>query len=278
MDAMAAVIPAPMVPVRDPGLVGYLEPVRLRKTRRIVGAFIRGAGGRLLTTYTLDVGAREHVFWGQIWGALHLVPDAIRAGVPYWHIDNGWINPGRGEAHGYYRVTRNSPSPTFTRGTDPARAQAMGARFQPWRTDGSHVLICLPGANFGRPWGLKMEQYAAEIEGRVRLVTGRPIRVRPKQTDVPLARDLAGAWCVVTHSSNVAVDAVLAGVPAVVEPTAPTAPLGNVGLEWINNPHLSPLRGEWLASLCWQQFTPEEMREGLAWEALQAMHPPAARG
>jgi hypothetical protein len=257
-------------------LTGYLEPMRLLKSRRIIGSFARGAGGRAIPTGCLDLDAKDHAFCGQLWTAERLLPDCIRLGLPYWHLDNGWVRPGRGDAEGFYRVTRNGMTPAFIRRADPARAVAIGARLTPWRARGRHILLALPGEAFGKPWGLRMAPWAQDIHTRVRAVTDRPIRVRPKDTRRPLAADLAEAWCVVTHSSNVAVDAVLAGIPAIVEPTSPTAPLGNVGLEWIEQPHLSDLRGEWLASLMWQQFTPQEMRDGLAWEALGRLLPSRA--
>ena len=51
--------------------------------------------------------------------------------------------------------------------------------------------------------------------------TDRPIRCRVKMSykeavargGVPLSEDLKGAWALVTHSSNAAVEALLAGVP-----------------------------------------------------------------
>lgn len=255
----------------SPRLTGYLEPMRLRKSRRILGAFIAGAGGRLLSTQSFDYDAQDHVFYGQLWGAERLLPEAERAGCPYWHIDNGWISPGRGDLHGYYRVTRNGIAPAFLRGLDGGRAREAGAVLHPWRQGGGHVLLCLPGPNFGRPWGMDMAAWTADALERVRAATDRPVMVRGKDADRPLHVDLAGAWCIVTHSSNVAVDAVLAGIPAIVEPTSPTAPLGNVGMEWIESPRLSDLREEWLASLCWQQFTPAEMRSGFAWATLERL-------
>ncbi len=133
------------------------------------------------------------------------------------------------------------------------------------------MLIAHPGPFFGRPWGLDMEEWSTTILGRVRALTGREVRVRTKETEWPIARDLAGCWALVTHSSNAAVDAVLAGVPAICEATCPTAPLGNVGLEWLGAPVLAD-RGPWLRSLMAQQFTLEEFRLGRAWEALNRMH------
>lgn len=246
----------------------YIEPLRIRKWRRIVGSFARGIPGSKLLTSTFDDDASCNVVYGQIWSALHLIPDAIRSGKPYFHLDNGWVRPGKGERDGYYRVTRNGCTPIFLPGADPSRAAALNTTLRPWRPDGGHILICMPGPNFGRAWGLDMNPWIASIEDRVRSLTNRRVVVRPKLAENSLARDLAGAWCVVTHSSNVSVEAVIAGIPAIVEETSPTAPLGNVGLGWMRDPYLSPLRGEWLSSLAWQQFTTSQMESGEAWDCL----------
>jgi hypothetical protein len=75
--------------------------------------------------------------------------------------------------------------------------------------------------------------------------------------------DLTDAWALVTHSSNVAVDAVLCGVPVFVAPTSPAAPVANLDLKTMKAP-LMPQRGAWLASLLAQQFTLDEIRSGFA--------------
>jgi hypothetical protein len=84
----------------------------------------------------------------------------------------------------------------------------------------------------------------------------------------PLADDLRNCWALVTHSSNVAVDAVLMGIPVFVAPTCPAAPVGNLDLAKLETPDM-PDRARWFDSLMAQQFTVDEMRSGLAKEYLQ---------
>jgi hypothetical protein len=89
----------------------------------------------------------------------------------------------------------------------------------------------------------------------------------------PLAEDFTDCWAVVTHSSNIATDAVLGGLPAFVEKTAPTAPLGNLSLRNLDHPTLASRReiDAWWSSLMCQQFTLAEMRSGLAHSYLSAV-------
>ena len=84
----------------------------------------------------------------------------------------------------------------------------------------------------------------------------------------PLATDLEDAWCVVTHSSTAAVEAVIAGVPVFVEPTCAAAPVGRTDLD-IENP-VYPEREPWVAALARRQWSREEVSSGKAWAHVSA--------
>ena len=103
------------------------------------------------------------------------------------------------------------------------------------------------------------------IRRRVEAETDRPVRVREKKAREtrPLEADLEDAWCLVTHSSTAAVEAVIAGVPVFCEPTCAAAPVGRTDLD-IENP-VRPEREAWLAALAWRQFSRDEVSSGMAW-------------
>ena len=83
---------------------------------------------------------------------------------------------------------------------------------------------------------------------------------------VPLAEALRGVDLVVTLNSNSAVDAVLAGVPAVA--TDPGSMAWDVtsrtvrDLPWVGD------REPWAHALAWCQWLPEELESGAFWEHL----------
>jgi hypothetical protein len=165
-----------------------------------------------------------------------------------------------------------------------------GARFRqhfsltPWRAGGDYVLIAgqvpgdmaLAGRDLG-PWYAG----AAQAAGRT---YGLPVRFRPhpeaarlgrRSPAVPgaataggtLAEALAGAAVLLTFSSNTAVDAVVAGVPAV------TADQGSMA--WAVAAHtvgdrITPDREAWAARLAWCQWSLDEIRDGRAWEVVGA--------
>jgi hypothetical protein len=120
---------------------------------------------------------------------------------------------------------------------------------------------------FGRAIGLDVPGWIATIEARLRAATDRPILIRPKYSATPLAGDLRDAWALVTHSSNVAVDAVLAGIPVFVAPTSPAASVGRSDLD-IEHPRIGD-RDAWWTSLMCQQFTLSEMADGTAWRLMR---------
>lgn len=207
------------------------------------------------------------VIWGQLWQALVAIPRAIERNRPFWHLDNGWVKPGRGN-HGpdsYYRMTYRGMIPAFLTDAPPSRIKAA---MMPWRADGRHVLIAMPGREFGQAIGLDMVPWIESIVAHVRQHTDRPIVVRDRLSKTPLDADMRNCWALVTHSSNVAVDAVLMGVPVFVAPTNPAAPVGNLDLAQMETPQM-PDRTRWFDSLMAQQFTVDEMRSGLAREYLQ---------
>lgn len=244
-----------------------VTPERAKKTTMIMQALAKGCPGehRIITG---EPPADEHPFvvWGQEWLTLRIVPEAVRQGRPWWGIDNGYWAPARGTARGYYRLTYRSMSPVLLPLSADLRAPQR-ILLRPWRQDGSIVVLAMPGIHFGLALGLDVAGWSERIEARVRAATQRPVIVRRRDSKVPLAQHLRSAWALVTHSSNVAVDAAIAGVPVFVEPTSAAAPIGRLDLN-LESP-LRPGRSHWLRSLSSQHFTLDEMASGLAWHWME---------
>jgi len=239
-----------------------ITPEREQKTRMLMEALAAGMGRQGCRVMVGEPPDDEHTFvvWGQEWLTLRIVPEAYRRGRPFWTIDNGYWQPGRGTGRGYYRFCYRGMSPVLLPKTPDLRRPAV--TLTPWRENGRHVLLAMPGLQFGLALGIDVTGWTETIKERIRRHTDRPIYVRPRDSRVPLAQDLAGAWCCVTHSSNVAVDAVIAGIPVFVAPTSAAAPVGRTDLEIEDA--VTPLRKLWLRSLASQHFTVSEMRAGVA--------------
>jgi hypothetical protein len=145
---------------------------------------------------------------------------------------------------------------------------------KPWRepSDGP-VLIAGQVPNDASLRGLDIERWCVQVSHRLRM-KGIPsvIRWHPKALGTPptmvsLDDALHGARWLVTFSSNSAVDAVLAGVPAV------TCDRGSMA--WAVTGHDPtgappiPDRTQWAHDLAYTQWNPDEIASGEAWAHLE---------
>lgn len=250
-----------------------VTPERTEKTGRLMEALGNSWPSSVIRTGWPPDNGETFVVWGQRFTAEEIVPAAVAQRRPFFHIDNGYWMSAKGHTFGYYRMTYRGLAPILLADVPKTpRRWLAGHGLAPWRARraGRHILLAMPGPAYGAIMGLDMRAWSADIQNRLLRVTDRPIRLRFKDARRPISADLADAWALVTHSSNASVDAVRAGVPAFVEPTAPTAPLGNLDLCDIENPAM-PDREHWWASLLAQQFTLDEMRIGVAHAHMMAV-------
>lgn len=150
---------------------------------------------------------------------------------------------------------------------------------QPWKEGGEYALVVgqvagdasLRGKNLV-PWYAQM---AALLGDQGHHVVFRPhprghsgrMKIKGAETRTgDLAEALAGAKFVVTFNSNTGVDAVVAGVPAIVMDEGGMAyPVAGHRLGEI----VRPEREAWAHRLAWCQWRLDEMRSGEAWEVVR---------
>jgi len=75
---------------------------REMKTRRIMAALEQGSGGHGKLILGAPPAGEPFVVWGQRWLSEAIVPPAVRSGVDWWHVDNGFYWPANGRPTGYY--------------------------------------------------------------------------------------------------------------------------------------------------------------------------------
>lgn len=110
---------------------------------------------------------------------------------------------------------------------------------------------------------------------------GKRVVYRPKPNDLtaqpipgvildrrPISEALENCWAWVTHHSNSAVDALLAGVPVHCE--TGVASHFSVHLDSLADPELRDGREQFLYDVAWLQWTLEEMRSGEAWKHIRS--------
>lgn len=237
---------------------------------RVISAFARGTGCRL--AYAEDeIEAGEElgdipVVWGVLRESDRILARARQQRIHYYYIDHAYFDRGHGNS---YRITRNGYEANRVRKAPMDRLEKLGIAQEPWRKAGRSIVVCPPTAFFAAAHDC--EDWLEETLAQMSIETDRPIVIRekPRQGEpfVPLAEALRDAHALVTHSSNVAIEAVCLGTPVFVSPSSAAAPVGQTDLGLIETPRY-PKRSGWLAHLAYSQFTLDEFASGEAWKIM----------
>lgn len=212
--------------------------------------------------------------YGCLRGLKPTLDQAIAEGRTWYYADNSYFRrAGRDVERGYFRVTRNALQHDGRGKADSSRWKALGLTIAPWRASGNHVLVCPPDAAYGALWGLDHRAWLRDALAQLRAATDRPIIVRDRSlagsTAQPFVEALQDCWALVTHQSNAAVEALLAGVPVFVTGKSAAACMGKSDLSEIEEPAMPRDRRRWASVLAANQWTLSEMRSGTCWRDLQ---------
>ena len=224
----------------------------------IVQCFCEGVNGQFVRHATSEYEGGDIVVWGLLRGGRELRRKCAEAGNTYYAIDHAYIGRER-----YFRITRSGFQQTEIFERPPDRWKALSDRYgidvKPWKQAGRYVLLALSSHMNDEYFGVT--GWEGMITQQLRMYTDRKIVVRPKGCHDRLQDQLKEAWCVVTHTSMVAVDAVLAGVPVFVTGPSIARPMGLTDLSKIESP-VYPERRQWMNSLAYAQFDTRDMKAG----------------
>jgi hypothetical protein len=246
-----------------PRLVTYGcgSPVRLP----MMEALAKGSGSdRYLPEPDPQYQGGHSIVWGLIRGAPQVMQQTRAAGFDFYQVDNAYF--GRNQL---YRVTRNALQLTQMGDREPTRFEAtfraLGLTLRPWqRQRNGPIVICLSTPFLFTLYGMEIQRWTDEVVARIRQKTDRPIHIRGKDDTVPIDQMIADAWCVVTHVSASALDALRLGIPTVTTGDCAATPLATP-LDEIDNPRMPDGRERLFATLAYGQFTVQEMQSGVAW-------------
>lgn len=247
----------------------YRSPLKAN-ARRVLAAFISGwPGAQLIPVGTPGWSSDRRapaLFYGVDQSTRGMFALCRERARPFLYLDNGYLR-GRWTGGPYFRITANAAQHSGVGESDGRRLAALEFHVEPWRVAGSHVLVALQSDAWYRRHGYGPADFRSRIEDSIRAVTDRPLVMREKPARPgdgrPLAADLDGCWCVVTHTSNVAVEAILAGIPAIVLADCAAAVMSGRSLDEIENPPMPVGRERWAAVLADNQWTLDEMAAGL---------------
>lgn len=188
-------------------------------------------------------------------------------------LETGYINRGDGENH-HYAIGFNGLNgrADFKNKNMPGdRFFTLGVEVKPYRS-GKHIVLC------GQvPWDasvdhINMMEWLGDACRLIRMHSGRPVVVRHhpcvSKPSRAFLEEISDAHAVVTFNSNSAVEAAIDGVPVFAFDEGSMAwAVCNKDFEFIERPW-KPDRTQWLNDLAYCQWTPDEMRKGLAWKHL----------
>jgi len=242
----------------DQRLPVYERPEE-RTSPMFAKAFALGSGGIVRHRYQLGpwagFGSPQN---------FHELRATIRAGFDFFYGDHAYFSRGN-----FYRVTKDA---LFHYGTGKSDMQRIKkfypGRLKPWTRGGKYVVICPQSDPFFKRNGTTQAAWIKETQETLREYTDRKIVMHYKSDTKPLAELLQHAYCVVSYSSNSALEAILSGVPAINTGDSHAALMCSGRLAEIENLYRPDNRLEWAAVLADNQWTLDEISSGICWRKL----------
>lgn len=238
----------------------YVQTALGEKTAPLFAdAFAAGCGGLVTDHYSGGpwIGFGSPSTW-------HDLIEARRRGYDFYFGDHAYF--GR---HQYYRVTKNAWQHRGIGVPDLKRLAPFYKSVMRWKKNGSKIIVCAQSDAYNARMGWEGDSWLESVVSRLEAHSDREIIVRTKRTAKPLAADLKDAWCVVTHASNAAVEAILAGVPAICTGDCAASIMSLRDPCNVEYPLYPGGRLEWAGVLAANQWTLEEIRKGMCWEAIR---------
>jgi hypothetical protein len=257
---------------------------------RVIRAFAQGCNAKLVEGWKYEP-AEVAVVFGvkkdripQSWARGKIIDKQRRDGGKVLVLETGYINRGDGpDAHyaaGWGGINGRADFRNANSLRD--RWELLGVGLREWRDVTPRVVVCaqIPhdaSVQFTdhRGWCQMVSAHYSRHTGCQTLFRPHPLAKGVDYgvhgvefSDAPLAHDLEIAGLVVTFNSNAAVEAVIAGVPAISMDHGSMA-FGVTSHDLVLPENaIRPDRTQWAWDLAHTQWTLDEFRSGLAWAQL----------
>ena len=201
------------------------------------------------------------IVWGLIRGAREIMSQTRASGNDYFQLDNAYF--GRNV---YFRVTQNALQLNFLpRNVLDNRYKyilgQLGKSILPWKKIRNGPIVICPSSNFMYLFmGTTLESWLKTVIEEIKKFSDRPIVIRYKELmpSDDIDQVIGDAWCVVTHVSSAAIDALRLGIPVVTTASCAASSL-STHIQEIEFPNQSEGRDELFSLLAHGQFLQEEM-------------------
>ena len=233
---------------------------------------------KVLDNTAIDV-LPNSMFWGFVNNNMALVKVLEARKHTYWFTDTPYFgrfdNTNLKADNHYWRICKNRIHVPFIKGCKSDRFEKFEMKVKAPNFKGKNILVCPSSESIhnylGRP------NWLNETITEIKKYTDRPIKVRekprgrgtsgPSEAKIPLSEELKDAWVCVTSCSISAVEAQCMGIPTICDVKSVAEPVSANHFADIENPYFVGAE-DWLYSLAYQQFTPEEFENGFAIETL----------
>ena len=236
------------------------------------------------------------VIWSVLWNGRMasnkaIWDEAVRLKKPVVVIEVGGIKRGTTWKVGINGINRDAYFGPV--GNDASRANLLGLKLKPWKTDGKFILIAGQHER-SEQWRNqpRMSRWVMETIENIQAHTDRPIIFRPhprcrldsiehqyKNVFRQEPRQLPGTYddfdmafkdiyTTVSWTSNPGIHSVIEGVPAYTSPSSLAWDVSIKSLTNINNPP-TPDRQQWLNDYAWTEFTVEEIAQGIPFKRIE---------
>lgn len=206
-------------------------------------------------------------------------------------IDLGyWQRGGPHNQNAYYKVAVNHWHPNayiMKINATPERFNQYALHIRPWQHHNEHqrhyILLAGMGPKSCDLYHTRYQQWDRWVVEEIQKHTDRKIIYRPKPSDL-IAKPIEGthfsnraqsittvinsSWCIVTYHSNVSVDALLCGIPAICCEGAANSIL-NADIANIEKPNYIKNREQFFWNLAWCQWSLQEMASGECWKYIK---------
>lgn len=204
--------------------------------------------------------------YGILRGTEQVFRENEKAGVDYYEVDRGYINPHHYD--GYYRISRNNLQAEYVDHNYPDdRLNKLNIKYAEWFDPKGKVIICPPTDYIEKYYGMTPGLWLENCIGIMQRY-GHKYKIRHKTDTSPIDHDLQGAKLVMTFNSNVAVDATIKGIP-VFSSRGITSRWNNGIFTNMQEDTLEPPKKEdvnkLLRIISYNQFTLKEIESGFAW-------------
>jgi hypothetical protein len=234
-----------------------------------------------------------HFFWGLAGKNRELIKECILKNEEWWYVDTGYFTKEiqrypepkiLDKDKTYFRIIKGGIHTTKGKVGDGARvrkleSQGIDVTFKGWNMgETKHILICPSSETVTREINsMSQAEWIEQVKKDISQYTDREIRVRNKPRpgnqwwNTHLKDELKDCHCLVTNMSLAAVEAVMNKVPAITEGLNVAWAVTSRHPKYVEKPFRPGRKtmNEWINFVSENQFTLEEMSNGVAYKTLK---------